>query len=81
MLEVYKVVNQEFSERLHDGYNSKDANLYVKPEDLIKILTLLLDHNQMSEEMKHAFNHYLEMNLDSLNYEWLSEMAVIHAAK
>ena len=81
VLEVYKVVNQEFSERLHDGYNSKDANLYVKPEDLIKILTLLLDHNQMSEEMKHAFNHYLEMNLDSLNYEWLSEMAVIHAAK
>jgi hypothetical protein len=35
----------------------------------------------MNEEMKHAFNHYLEMNLDSLSYEWLSEMAVIHAAK
>lgn len=29
VLEVYKVVNQEFSERLHDGYNSKNANLYI----------------------------------------------------
>jgi 5S rRNA maturation endonuclease (ribonuclease M5) len=81
VLEVYKVVNGEFSERLLDGYSTKDANLYIKPDDLIKIMTLLLDHDQMGEDLKHAFINYLEGNINDVSYEWLAEMAVIHAAK
>jgi GTP-binding protein EngB required for normal cell division len=44
VLEVYKVVNAEFAERLHDGYASKNLDNYLQHEDLIKITTLLLDH-------------------------------------
>jgi hypothetical protein len=35
----------------------------------------------MNEELKHAFVHYLETNISDVSYEWLAEMAVIHAAK
>jgi hypothetical protein len=44
VLEVYKVVNAEFGERLHDGYTNKNLDNYMQHEDLIKIMTLLLDH-------------------------------------
>lgn len=35
----------------------------------------------MNEELKHAFVHYLETNISDVSYEWLAEMAVIHASK
>lgn len=44
VLEVYKVVNSEFSARLQEEYSSSNVENYIKPEDLIKIMTLLLDH-------------------------------------
>jgi hypothetical protein len=81
VLNLYGVVNSELIERMHDGYTTKDASNYVKPEDLIKIMNVLLDHKQMKEELKNGMLGFLEENMSSFSYETLAELAVINAAK
>ena len=81
VLEVYKVVNEELSSRLHSDYSSQNVGNYIQEEDLIKISTLLLDHGHMKEELKHATITYIESNLQLMSFEVLAELAVIFAAK
>lgn len=81
VLNLYGVVNSEFVERMHDGYTTKDSNNYVKPEDTVKILNVLLDHQQMKEELKNGMLGFIEDNMTSFTFETLAELAVIHAAK
>lgn len=81
VIEVYKVVNAEFTNRLQDSYASQNNELYIQTDDIIKIMTLLLDHNQMTDDLKQSIINYFDSNLSSFNYEILAELAVLHAAK
>ena len=40
--DLFGSANQEFGQRLAHEYNPSDTHLYVKPEDIVKILTVLL---------------------------------------
>jgi len=81
VLTLYNVVNSELSERMHDGYSTKDAGNYIKPEDCIKIMNVLLAHDQMKEELKNSMLEFIEENMTSFSYETLAELAVLHASK
>ena len=43
-MEFYQVANAEFTNRLQDSYVSQNSELYIQTDDIIKIMTLLLDH-------------------------------------
>jgi hypothetical protein len=42
-LQIYFLANNEFVERLSSNYNPENRDLYIQPEDLIKITSSLLD--------------------------------------
>ena len=43
-IELFSRANEEITSRLRGEYVEKDARLMVQPEDLVKILNVLLDH-------------------------------------
>ena len=42
--ELFEVANQEFGQRLRHEYSSADFRFVVTPEDMIKIMNVLLEH-------------------------------------
>ena len=42
-LQIYFLANSEFVERLNANFNPENSDLYIQPEDLIKITSSLLD--------------------------------------
>lgn len=58
-IKIYLQANQEFAERLSSNFNPQQQDLYIQPEDLIKITTSLLDQNQMGENLKEQMIEYI----------------------
>ena len=42
-LQIYLLANTEFCTRLNDNFNPSNRDLYLQPDDLIKITSSLLD--------------------------------------
>lgn len=42
--DLFQAANQEFSQRLRQEYEYLDPSLFIQPEDVAKILDLLLAH-------------------------------------
>ena len=52
VVEVFKLANLEFVERLDDNYDPEANQSYIQPEDVIKIANTLLDVDQMHDNLK-----------------------------
>ena len=50
--EVFEIANDDFIYRLDVNFNATAREIYLQPEDFPKILNTLLDHKQMSHELK-----------------------------
>ena len=57
------------------------SDLFIQPEDLIKIANTLLDHSQMKANLKQQMIEYIEQEHMTFSYEILSELAVVYAMK
>lgn len=47
------MANQEFGQRLRNEYVALNYDLYIQPDDLPKILDVLLDHRQLDSDLKN----------------------------
>ena len=79
--EVFEVANLELVERLDNNYDPMSSDLFIQPEDLIKIANTLLDHSQMKANLKQQMIEYIEQEHMTFSYEILSELAVVYALK
>lgn len=75
------MANQELRQRLRGEFESLDSRLFVTIEDLGLILNTLLDHKQLQDSTKEEVMNFLERKTNEMNYEQLSDMAVIFASK
>jgi hypothetical protein len=80
-VQVVLVANEEICRRLSDNYNPELNEMYIQPEDLIKIHNTLLDNLTMTDDLKEVMMEYIINNLSSFTYEVAAELAVIYAVK
>ena len=57
--EVFEIANDDIITRLDSNFNAKSREIYIQPDDFPKIINLLLDHKQMSHELKQGIIDYL----------------------
>jgi hypothetical protein len=50
--EVFDIANEDLTNRLDTNFNAASREVYVQPEDFPKIINTLMDHRQMSHELK-----------------------------
>jgi hypothetical protein len=66
----------------HEYYDYKSiGDLFVKPEDLIKILNVLLDHKQLQPGLKEQIIETMRDQRKDYTYDLMAEIAVIFATK
>lgn len=79
--EVFSSVTSEFEERLAGDYMTQNHELYLKATDLVKIINTLDGFGRMSGEIRHSIYDFIKGEMNSMGYEVLSELAVVHATK
>ena len=78
---LFEAANQEFGQRLRNEYHSPDAALYIKPEDIVSVLTVLSEHGQLSSALKHDLIDIVHSNRAEYSYEVIAELAIVFATK
>lgn len=79
--ELFMAANQEFGQRLRSEFLAMDPDLYIKPEDMVKLLNVLLQHKQLRGDLKQQIIETLESDQRDYSYEILAELAIIYATK
>jgi hypothetical protein len=79
--EVFDLANDDLVYRLDANFNAVSREAYIQPEDFPKIFNTLLDHKQMSHELKQTTIDYIKENEHYFSYKILAELAVIYASK
>ena len=62
-------------------YEDLDPELVWRPEDLIKTMTVLLEHRQMRGELKEHVIENLQQYQAEYTYELRAELAILFATK
>lgn len=79
---VLEAVNSEFVTRLDDNFDPTQAELFIMPEDLAKIINTLNDVYHMSPDLKELMLEYITYtNYGQLSYETHAELAVLYSTK
>lgn len=79
--ELFDVANQEFGQRMRTEVENLDPALVWRPEDLIKAMTVLLEHRQMKGELKEHVIENLQQYQSEYTYETRAELAILFATK
>ena len=79
--DVFQSVTSEFEERLAGDYITQNHELYLKQTDIIKIINTLVGFGRMTGELRHAIYDFIKVEMNSMNYETLAELAVVYATK
>lgn len=78
---MFEVASDDIIFRLDTNFNPKSRDLYIKHEDLPTIINTFCDHNQMHQELKMRIHEHIVENVSQINYNILSELAVLYASK
>jgi hypothetical protein len=49
---MFEIVNNDLVYRLDSNFNANSKEIYIQPEDFPKIMNILLDHKQLSHDLK-----------------------------
>lgn len=59
-LELMILINEEFAERLSENFNPKERDLYIVPDDLVKIANTMVDLNYMTDNLKQQMIDHIQ---------------------
>ena len=79
--EVFDIANEDLVARLDTNFNAASREVYIQTEDFPKIINTLMDHRQMSHDLKQTMVDYIKENVHHFSYDTLSELAVLFASK
>lgn len=54
------LINEEFAERLSENFNPKERDLYIVPDDLVKIANTMVDLNYMTDNLKQQMIDHIQ---------------------
>lgn len=76
---MFKWAKEQLNHRVQLNYNPQEANLYIKEEDLPRIMNTFIHYRQFDNEMMMIINQQIEDSLSSISYEILAEVLIIYA--